>query len=163
MTTTCSSQWLSGKWLASYNLHHHCNTHMLWDWGEAALKAVLNTFGMHHMTHSMATRYGSHETEDSPATQDSSPLDLMPQDHPMPEGDNDSSDKYCEETDTHHPLADPLEQFQQIKNQFASLKSTTPQSTPPKSCCRSQINYSTSPWHSNQLPLSSEEPVHKTM
>ena len=29
----------------------------------------------------------------------------------MLEGDNDSSDEYCEETDTCHPFADPLEQF----------------------------------------------------
>ena len=46
----------------------------------------------------------------------------------MPEGDSDSSDEYCEETDTHCPLADLLEQFQKLKNQFACLKSTTPQS-----------------------------------
>ena len=77
----------------------------------------------------MATRYVSHYTEDIPSTKDSAPLDLVPQDQPMPEGGNDSSDEYCEETDTHHPLADLLEQFQQLKNQFASLKSTTPQST----------------------------------
>ena len=46
----------------------------------------------------------------------------------MPEGDNESSDKYCEETGTHCPLAELLEQFQQLKGQFASLKSTTHQS-----------------------------------
>ena len=50
----------------------------------------------------------------------------------MLEGDSDSSDEYCEETDTCHPLADLLEQFQQLKNQFVSLKSNTPQSTPTK-------------------------------
>ena len=44
----------------------------------------------------------------------------------MPEGDNDSSDEYCEETDICHPLADLLEQFQQLKDKFASLKSTIP-------------------------------------
>ena len=59
----------------------------------------------------MVTRYGSQDTEDIPHTQDSSHLDLIPQDHCVPEGDNDSSDEYCEETDTHHPLADVLEQF----------------------------------------------------
>ena len=42
----------------------------------------------------------------------------------------ESSDEYCEETDTHCPLAELLEQFWQLKDQFASLKSTTPQSTP---------------------------------
>ena len=35
---------------------------------------------------------------------------------------NDLSDEYCEETDTHSPLADLLYQFQQLKKQFASLK-----------------------------------------
>ena len=48
----------------------------------------------------------------------------------MLEGDSDSSNEYCEETDTYHPLADLLEQFQRLKNHFASLKSNTPQSKP---------------------------------
>ena len=60
------------------------------------------------MTHGMGTRYGTHDTEDVPDTENSTPLDLMPQDLPVPEVDNDSSDEYCEETDTHHPLADLL-------------------------------------------------------
>ena len=38
-----------------------------------------------------------------PGTQDSTPFNLMPQDHPVPDGDNDSSDEYCEETDTCQP------------------------------------------------------------
>ena len=78
------------------------------------------------MTHGMATRYGGQDTEDIPDTQNSTPLELAPQDHPMLEEDNDSSDEYCEETDTCHPFADVLEQFQQLKNQFANLKSNTP-------------------------------------
>ena len=77
----------------------------------------------------MASRYGNHDTEDIPATQDSAPLDLVPPECIMPEGDNESSDEYCEETDTCHHLAELLEQFQQPKGQFSSLKSTTPQST----------------------------------
>ena len=85
---------------------------------------------MHHKTHIMATRYGSDDIEDIPVIQDSAPLDLVPLEHPMPEGENKSSDKYCEETDTCHPLAELLEQFWQLKDQFASLKSTNPQSTP---------------------------------
>ena len=68
--------------------------------------------------------------EDVPATQDSASLDIVPPEHIMPKGDNESSDEYCEETDTHCPLAELLEQFWQLKDQFASLKSTTPQSTP---------------------------------
>ena len=48
----------------------------------------------------------------------------------MPEGDSESSDEYCDETDTHHPFAELLEGFWQLKDQFTSLKSTTPQSTP---------------------------------
>ena len=71
------------------------------DHGQSPLKALLKTFGMHHKTHSIATRYGSQDTEDIPDTQD--PLDIKPQDHPVAEGDNDSSDEYCEETDTCHP------------------------------------------------------------
>ena len=35
---------------------------------------------------------------------------------PCARGVNDSSDEYCEETDTCHTLADLLEQFQQLKN-----------------------------------------------
>ena len=41
----------------------------------------------------MATRYGSHDTENIPDTQDSTPLDLMPQDHFVPEEDSDSSNE----------------------------------------------------------------------
>ena len=67
---------------------------------------VLNTSGMCHKTHGMVTRYGSHDTEGVPAAQDSSPLDLSPPEHPMPEGDNESCDENCEETDTRHPLAE---------------------------------------------------------
>ena len=51
------------------------------------------------------------DTEDVPATKESPPLDLAPPEHPMLEGDNKSSDKYCEETDTHCPLDELLEQF----------------------------------------------------
>ena len=36
----------------------------------------------------------------------------MQEAHPVPEGDKNSSDEYCEETDTCHPLADLLEQCQ---------------------------------------------------
>ena len=52
----------------------------------------------------MAARYRSHNTEDIPATQDSPPLGLVPQEHPMAEGNNESFDEYCEETDTPNPL-----------------------------------------------------------
>ena len=50
---------------------------------------------MHCKTHGMATRYGSQDTEDITDTQDSTPLDPAPEDHPVPEGDNDSSNEYC--------------------------------------------------------------------
>ena len=43
----------------------------------------------------------------------------------MPGWDTDSSDEYSEETDTHHPLAELLEQFWQLQDQFGHLKSTT--------------------------------------
>ena len=49
--------------------------------------------------------------EDIPATQDSPPLDLESQEHPMLELDNESSFQYCEDSDTCHPLTKLLEQF----------------------------------------------------
>ena len=52
----------------------------------------------------------------------------------MLEGDNDSSDEYCEKMYTQYPLADLLGQFQQLQNQFASLKSITPNPHPQKNC-----------------------------
>ena len=112
---------------------------------KSPLKALPNIFGMCHKIHGMVTRYGSKDTEDILDTQDSTPFDLAPQDHPVPEGDNDSFNEYCEETDTHHPLTDLLEQFQQLKNQFAILKSNTLQSTPTEELLQSQISYSISP------------------
>ena len=72
----------------------------------------------------MVTRYGSPDTENIPTTKDSSPLNLVPQEHPMLERDNEWPDEYSEETDTCHPLAELLEQFCQLKDQIASLKST---------------------------------------
>ena len=78
----------------------------------------------------MATRYGSHDTEDVPATHDSAPMDLAQLEHTMPKGHNESSDEYSEETDTCCPLAEVLEQFQQLKDQFSSLKSSTHPPTP---------------------------------
>ena len=78
----------------------------------------------------MVTRYRGHDTGDVPATQDSPPLNFAPEEHPMPEGDNELSDKCCEETDTHRPLAEILEKFCHLKDQFASLKSNTSQSAP---------------------------------
>ena len=66
----------------------------------------------------------------TPATHDLDPLDLAPPEHTMPRGDSGSSDEHCEETDTHHPLAELLKQFWQLKDQYASLKSTTPQYMP---------------------------------
>ena len=59
----------------------------------------------------MTTRYRSHDTEELAATQDLAPLDPVPPENPMPEEDNECSDEYCEETDTHHPLAELLKQF----------------------------------------------------
>ena len=68
--------------------------------------------------------------EDVPATKASAPLDLAPSEQTMTNRDNESSDEYCEETDTGHPSVELLGQFQQLKYKFSSLKSTTYQSTP---------------------------------
>ena len=46
-------------------------------------------------------------------------LDLVLPEHPMQEGDSESSDEYCEETDTYYPLAELLEQFCQPMDHFA--------------------------------------------
>ena len=92
-------------------------------------KGSVKTFGTHHKTFCMVTIYGSQDTEDDTDTKDLTPMDLTSQDHPVLEGDSDSSSEYCEETDTHHPLVDLLEQLQHLKNQYASLKFNTPQST----------------------------------
>ena len=58
----------------------------------------------------MTTRYG-YDAEDVPASQGSACLDLVPPDHTMPRQDSDSSDEDNEETGSHHPLAELLEQF----------------------------------------------------
>ena len=101
----------------------------------------------------MMTRYGSQDPEDIPDTQDSIPLDLTLQDHPVLEGDSDSSDDYCEEADTHCPLGDLLKQFQQLKNQLGSLKSNTPQSTPTEELTKLTDKLQHPTWCSNQPPI----------
>ena len=126
---------------------------MSWDCRQSPLKALLNTFGMYHKTHGMATRYGSQETEDIPDSQDSNLLDLVPWDYPVLERDNYSSNEYCEDTDTCHPLAYLLVEFQQVKNQFASLNLTFPNPHPQRNCYNWQINCSITSWHSNQPPV----------
>ena len=52
--------------------------------------------------------------EDISPTKDSAPLDLVPPEHILPNGDNKPFDEYCEETDTHCPLAELLEELQEI-------------------------------------------------
>ena len=78
----------------------------------------------------MTTRYGSHGDKDVPAPQDSPSLDLVQWDYIIPKWDCDSSDKYNEETDTCCPLAELLEQFWQLQDQFACLKSAIHPPTP---------------------------------
>ena len=102
-------------------------------------------------------------TEDFPATQHSPPLDLSPPEQPMTEGDNGSSDEYCEEIDTLYPLAEILEQFCQLKDQLTSLKSTTPQSTPTAELSQLTDTLQHLTMMLQPMPLPSEEPVHKTM
>ena len=124
---------------------------------------MLNTHRTHCKIHVTVTRYGSHDTEDVPATQDSPPLDLVPLDCPMPEEDNESSDEYYEQTDTHHPLAELLEQFWQLKDQFPSLKSTTPQSTLTTDLIQLMDKLQHLAMMLQAAPQPSEEPVDKTM
>ena len=61
--------------------------------------------------------------EDVPAPQHSASLDHAPPDHTMPRGDNESFNEYSEETHTCCPLAELLEQFWQLQDQFLYLKS----------------------------------------
>ena len=83
----------------------------------------------------------------------------------MPKGDNGSSDKYSEETDTCSPLVELLEQFQQLKDQFANLKSTTPQSTPMAELMQltDKLQHLTMMLQLHSVPQLDEEPVHKTI
>ena len=85
---------------------------------------------MCHKTHTMTTKYGNHDMEDIPGTQDSAPLDLVPLDHTIPLGDYESSDENSKENNTCHPLDEFLEHFQQLQDQFACLKSATKPPTP---------------------------------
>ena len=138
--------------------------HMSWDQQTITPEGSAKHFwNMHHKTNGMETRYGNHDTEDIHDTQDSPSLDLVPQDRPMLERDNDSSDEYCEETDTCSPLADLLEQFQQRRNQFASLKSNTPQSTPTEGLSQLTDKLQHLTIVLQPVLQSSKEPVHKTM
>ena len=118
---------------------------------------------MYHKTHGMVTRYKNQDIEDVADTQDSTTLDLMPQDHSVLEGDNDLSEEYCKETDTHHPLVDLLEQFQQLKNQYVSLKSNTPQSTSTEELLLLTDKLKHLTMVLQPASQSSEYPVHNTM
>ena len=42
-------------------------------------------------------------------------MDFAPPERTIPKGDNELSDTYCEEADTHHPLAELLEQCHCLK------------------------------------------------
>ena len=124
--------------------------HIFWDHRQSSLKSLLNTFGMCDKTHGMMNRYGSHDTEDIPATQVSASLDLVPQDHPILERDNDTSGEYCEKL----TLATPqLTYYSRSRNWRTNLQVHFPISTHCHPCHSSQINNSTSPWCSSQPPV----------
>ena len=109
---------------------HDCNMYMSQDCRQSPLKALLNTFGPCHKTHTMTTRCSSHDMEDVLAPKTQLPWILFHWNTLCPKGDNESSDEYSEETDICCPLAKLLEQFWQLKDQFTSLKSTSYLSTP---------------------------------
>ena len=83
----------------------------------------------------------------------------------MPRGDNESSDEYYEETDTYHPLAELLEEFQQLKDKFASLKANTHQSTSTAELTKltDKLQHLKMTLQQHSAPQPNEEPVHKTM
>ena len=122
---------------------------MFQDHRQSPLKALLNTFGMYRKTHSMVTRYGSHDTENIPPTQDSPPLDLAPEEHHMLKGDNESSEECCEETDTHYPLAELSENSVNLKTNSQAWNLPLLNLHLQQSWHSSQINCSTSPWCPN--------------
>ena len=110
----------------------------------------------------MVTRYGNQDTDDVPDAKDSTPLHLMPQDHPMLEDDNDSSNEYCEETDTPPPLANLIDQLQQLEKQFSNLKLIPPSHTHRRTVT---VNSQVTASHHDAptSPPVSQEPVQKTM
>ena len=99
------------------------------DHRQSPLKALLNTFGTCHKTHTMTTRYENHDPKDIPPPKTQLPWILC------------HRNTLCERETVNHLmntvkkltlatiLAELLEQFWQLKDQFASLKSTTHQST----------------------------------
>ena len=136
---------------------------MSWDCRQSSLKTLLNTLGMHHKAHTMTIRYGNHDAKDIPAPQDSASLDHVPPEHTMPGQDSDSSNEYNEETDTHCPLAEFLEQFQQPQDQFASLKSATYQPTPMAELIQliDKLQHLTMTLRPHPTPQPNEEPMQK--
>ena len=129
------------------------------------LKALQNTFETCQKTHTKASRYGSQEMEDVPATQDSGPLALVPLEHPMSEEDNETSDEHCEEANTPYPLAELLEQIWQLIDQITYLKSTTHRSTPTTELTQltDKLQHVTMMLKLHSALQSSEKPVHKPM
>ena len=83
----------------------------------------------------------------------------------MPRKDNESSDDYSEQTDTHHPLAELLEQFQQLQDQFAYLKSATHSPAPMTELMQltDKLQHLTMMLQPHPMHQPNEEPVHKTM
>ena len=77
--------------------------------------------------------------------------------------DNDSSNEYCEEIDTHRSLADLLEQFQQLKKQFTSSKINNPHSTPTEELTQPRDKLQHLTMMLQPTIQSSKETVHKTM
>ena len=132
---------------------------------QSPLKALLDIFGTCHKTHTMTTRFESHGTEDVPATQDSALLYLVPSEHTMLKGDNESCDKYSEETDTVLALGELLEHFLQLKYLFASLKSANHQPTPMAEMMQltDKLQHLTVMIHLHPVTQPNEEPIHKTV
>ena len=146
---------------ASYHLYHH-DMHMFWDCRQSPLKALLNMFGMCHKTHGMSTRYRYQDTGDIPDTPDSTPWISC------------HMTTLCQWETMIHPINRVKEltltalwltsySSSSSKNQFASLKSSTPQST-----SKEELSQLTDKLQHLTMALqptleSSEEPVHKTM
>ena len=92
---------------------------------------MLNTFEMHCKTHNMATRYKVMPQRISLPPKTQLPWILHHQ-NTLCKRETMNHLMNTEETVTLHSLAELLEKFQQLKEQFATFKCTTPQSTPTK-------------------------------
>ena len=139
--------------------------HMSHDCRQSPLKALLKKFGTCHKTHTMTTRYRNHDTVNVPALQDTTPLDLVPPDHTMPGWESESSDKYSEEPNTHHHLAELQDQFWQLQDWLTHLELAIypPTHTEELTQLTDRLQHLSMTLQPHPIPKPKEEPIHTTV